>query len=77
MAVKKSAAQARSQGRRVSNSRAMEVLSRVGLCARGVIYVLVGLLAVQMGFGGDSGKEADRSGAVQTIGEQPFGRVLL
>ncbi|MEU7602556.1 DUF1206 domain-containing protein [Streptomyces sp. NPDC041003] len=61
----------------MSNSRAMEVLSRVGLCARGVIYVLVGLLAVQMGFGGDSGKEADRSGAVRTIGEQPFGRVLL
>ncbi|MFF4371533.1 DUF1206 domain-containing protein [Streptomyces sp. NPDC001594] len=55
----------------------MEVLSRVGLSARGVIYVLVGLLAVQMGFGGDSGKEADRSGAVRTIGEQPFGRVLL
>ncbi|MEU8436188.1 DUF1206 domain-containing protein [Streptomyces sp. NPDC029216] len=61
----------------MSNSRAVEVLSRVGLCARGVIYVLVGLLAVQMGFGGDSGKEADRSGAVRTIGEQPFGRVLL
>lgn len=39
---------ARSQGRRVSNSRAMEVLSRVGLSGRGVIYVLVGLLAVQM-----------------------------
>ncbi|WCD83858.1 hypothetical protein KPP03845_100177 [Streptomyces xanthophaeus] len=74
---KGSVSQARSQGRRVSNSRAMEVLSRVGLCARGVIYVLVGLLAVQMGFGGDSGKEADRSGAVRTIGEQPFGRVLL
>ncbi|MGW0697799.1 DUF1206 domain-containing protein [Streptomyces sp. NPDC002867] len=61
----------------MSNSRAMEVLSRVGLSARGVIYVLVGLLAVQMGFGGGSGKEADRSGAVRTIGEQPFGRVLL
>lgn len=78
MAIKKGAAQARSQGRRMSNSRAMEALSRVGLSARGVIYVLVGLLAVQMGFGGDSGgKEADRSGAVRTIGEQPFGRVLL
>ncbi|WP_328969408.1 DUF1206 domain-containing protein [Streptomyces sp. NBC_00239] len=72
-----SAAQAGSRGRRLSNSRVMEVLSRVGLCARGVIYVLVGALAVQMGFGGDSGKEADRSGAVRTIGEQPFGRALL
>ncbi|MEU8943722.1 DUF1206 domain-containing protein [Streptomyces goshikiensis] len=43
-----------------------------------MIYVLVGLLAVRIGFGGDSGgKEADRSGAVRAIGEQPFGRVLL
>ncbi|OEJ35382.1 hypothetical protein BGK67_01270 [Streptomyces subrutilus] len=55
----------------------MEVASRVGLCARGVIYVLVGLLAVRIGFGGGSGKEADRSGAVRTIGEQPYGQVLL
>lgn len=78
MATRKGgAAQARSQGRRMSNSRAMEVLSRVGLSARGVIYVLVGLLAVQMGIGGDSGKEADRSGAVRTIGEQPYGQALL
>ncbi|WP_308432962.1 DUF1206 domain-containing protein, partial [Streptomyces chryseus] len=61
----------------VADSRAMEVASRVGLCARGVIYVLVGLLAVRIGFGGGSGKEADRSGAVRTIGEQPYGQVLL
>ncbi|MGW0393478.1 DUF1206 domain-containing protein [Streptomyces sp. NPDC003042] len=61
----------------MADSHAMEAASRVGLCTRGVIYVLVGLLAVQIGFGGDSGKEADRSGAVSTIGEQPFGRVLL
>ncbi|WP_330294840.1 DUF1206 domain-containing protein [Streptomyces sp. NBC_00503] len=77
MSVKKGAAQAVSQGQRVADSRALEGMSRVGLSARGVIYVLVGLLAVQIGFGGHSGKEADRSGAVRTIGEQPFGRVLL
>ncbi|MFZ3494104.1 DUF1206 domain-containing protein [Streptomyces sp. 5.8] len=77
MAIKKGAAQAKAQGQRVADSRALEVMSRVGLSARGVIYVLVGLLAVQIGFGGSSGKEADRSGAVRTIGEQPFGRALL
>lgn len=77
MAIKKGAAQAKAQGQRVADSRVMEAMSRVGLSARGVIYVLVGLLAVQIGFGGSSGKEADRSGAVRTIGEQPFGRVLL
>ncbi|MFD4911113.1 DUF1206 domain-containing protein [Kitasatospora purpeofusca] len=78
MAVEKErAAQARSPGRRLADSRAMDIAARVGLCARGVIYVLVGVLAVQIGFGGGSGKEAERSGAIATIGEQPFGRVLL
>ncbi|MFD3697966.1 DUF1206 domain-containing protein [Streptomyces sp. NPDC058646] len=77
MATEKDAAQGKTPGQRVADSRAMEVASRVGLCARGVIYVLVGLLAVRIGFGGGSGKEADRSGAVRTIGEQPFGQVLL
>ncbi|MFF1778469.1 DUF1206 domain-containing protein [Streptomyces virginiae] len=78
MANEKDTTQAKTQGQRVADSRAMEVAARVGLCARGVIYVLVGLLAVRIGFGGDSGgKEADRSGAVRTIAEQPYGRVLL
>ncbi len=77
MATEKDAAQAKTRGQRVADSRPMEVASRVGLCARGVIYVLVGLLAVRIGFGGGSGKEADRSGAVRTIGEQPYGQVLL
>ncbi|MFD9357924.1 DUF1206 domain-containing protein [Streptomyces sp. NPDC060031] len=76
MAIEKDAGQPKTRGQRVADSRAMEVASRVGLCARGVIYVLVGLLAVRLGFGG-GGKEADRSGAVRTIGEQPYGRVLL
>jgi hypothetical protein len=50
---------------------------RTGFTARGVIYVLVGVLAVRIALGGSDGKEADRSGAVATIGEQPFGRVML
>ncbi|MFD3531667.1 DUF1206 domain-containing protein [Streptomyces sp. NPDC058664] len=78
MTIDRGGAQTKTQGQRVADSRAMEVASRVGLCARGVIYVLVGLLAVRIGFAGDSGgKEADRSGAVRTIGEQPYGQVLL
>ncbi|MEV8100658.1 DUF1206 domain-containing protein [Kitasatospora sp. NPDC085879] len=68
---------ARSQGRRLADSHAMSVVARVGLCARGAINVLVGVLAVRIGLGAGSGDEADRSGAVRTIGEQPFGRFLL
>ncbi len=64
--IEKGAAQASTPGQRVVDSRAIEVAARVGLCARGVIYVLVGLLAVRIGLGGGSGgKEADRSGAVR------------
>ncbi|GAB7183566.1 hypothetical protein ATKI12_3397 [Kitasatospora sp. Ki12] len=70
-------AQDKSQGQRLADSRAMDITARVGLGARGVIYVLVGVLAVQIGFGHKSGQQAERSGAVGTIGEQPFGRVLL
>ncbi|MFD8695456.1 DUF1206 domain-containing protein [Kitasatospora purpeofusca] len=72
-----SAAQAKSHGQRLADSRFMDITARVGLCARGVIYVLVGALAVQIGFGNKGGQQAERSGAVGTIGEQPFGRVLL
>ncbi|WP_328940871.1 DUF1206 domain-containing protein [Streptomyces sp. NBC_00250] len=72
-----SVAQPKSRGLCLADSRAVEVASRVGLCARGVIYVLVGILAVRIGLGSDSGQEADRSGAVGTLGEQPFGRMLL
>lgn len=78
MAIDRGTARARTQGQRVADSRAMEVAARFGLCARGVIYVLVGVLAVRIGFSGDSdGKEAGRSGAVRAIAEQPFGKVLL
>jgi hypothetical protein len=52
-------------------------LSRSGLAARGVIYILVGSLAVQIALGGSGGKEADRQGALQTVAQTPGGTVLL
>ncbi|MCP3754721.1 DUF1206 domain-containing protein [Streptomyces sp. TBY4] len=57
-------------------SRFREVTARCGLTTRGVLYVLVGVLAVRIAFGG-SGKEADRQGALQELGEKPFGVVLI
>ncbi|MEU7244541.1 DUF1206 domain-containing protein [Streptomyces sparsogenes] len=44
--------------------------------ARGVIYLLVGLLAVRVAFGGTA-RQADRGGAVAEIAERPFGEVML
>ncbi|MDR6978901.1 hypothetical protein J2X68_005635 [Streptomyces sp. 3330] len=50
--------------------------AKAGLTARGVIYLLVGLLALQIAFG-DGHQQADRQGALAEISEKPFGAVLL
>ena len=55
---------------------AMEGAARAGFTARGVIYLLVGLLALQIAFG-DSGKQADQGGALEEVAQKPFGAVLL
>ncbi|MEU9958753.1 DUF1206 domain-containing protein [Streptomyces sp. NPDC050982] len=55
---------------------AIEGAARAGFTARGVIYLLVGLLALQIAFGG-SGKQADQGGALQEVAEKPFGKVVL
>lgn len=70
-------ASVRATGNRVSSSSAFRMLGRAGLTARGVIYILVGALAVQIAFGGGGGKEADRQGALQTVAKTPGGTVLL
>ncbi|WP_405533676.1 DUF1206 domain-containing protein [Streptomyces avidinii] len=56
---------------------AREVTARCGLLARGVLYVLVGMLALRLAFGDAGGKEADRQGALQELAGQPFGSVLV
>ena len=61
----------------VSTSSAFRALGRAGLVARGVIYILVGALAVQIAVGKSSGKQADRQGALQTVAQTPGGTVLL
>lgn len=54
----------------------IEQIARFGYAAKGVVYFIVGLLAMQVGFGIGS-KTTDTSGALQTIVTQPFGNFLL
>ena len=51
-------------------------LARAGFVARGLIYCLIGALALEVAFGKRSSLE-DQQGALQTIAQQPFGRFLL
>ncbi|MGN9842101.1 DUF1206 domain-containing protein [Nonomuraea sp. H19] len=62
--------------RRAARSRAVEVVTRVGLACRGVLYALIGVVAVQIGLG-DGSQEADKAGAIATVAGLPFGAVLL
>jgi hypothetical protein len=54
----------------------LEGLARAGYAARGVIYGLVGLLAIRHAEGVGN-QSASQRGALRTIAHQPFGRVLL
>ena len=63
-------------GGSAANSETVGWFGRVGLATSGVIYLLIGVLAVRIAFGfGD--EQADQKGAIETIGRQPFGKVLL
>ncbi|WP_030206576.1 DUF1206 domain-containing protein [Streptomyces sp. NRRL S-87] len=55
---------------------AVGVAAGCGLVTRGVLYLLVGLLAVQIAFG-DTGEQADRTGALAELAGRPCGRVLV
>jgi hypothetical protein len=61
---------------RQRNSAWMAWLARAGLSARGVMYVLIGIIAVQIALTG-SRQQADRTGAVRLVAHTPFGSVLL
>jgi Domain of Unknown Function (DUF1206) len=66
----------RGAGDSAARSRAFEWLARSGFVARGLIYGIVGILAVKLALG-VGGKTTDQQGALQTIAQQPFGRLLL
>ncbi len=55
----------------------MEKLARFGYVAKGVVYTLVGVLAVLAAFNAGGGQTTSTSGVLHTIASQPFGTVLL
>ncbi|WP_299534368.1 DUF1206 domain-containing protein [uncultured Streptomyces sp.] len=65
------------QARRAANSKAVEMGARAGFVARGILYFLIGLLALQIAFSDSGGKQADRGGALAEVASKPFGEVVL
>lgn len=58
------------------NNPALEWLAKIGTAVYGLMYVVVGWLAVQVAVGESAGK-ASGSGAFREMAQQPFGEVML
>jgi Domain of Unknown Function (DUF1206) len=63
-------------GEEVARRREFEWLARAGLVARGVVYGIVGILALKLAVG-SGGKATTQRGALMTIAHEPFGQALL
>jgi hypothetical protein len=54
----------------------MHALARAGLAARGIIYLLIGWVAILVSLGRSS-RQADQQGALQLLAGKPYGLVSL
>lgn len=68
---------ANQEARHVASNHWMTVLARFGYAARGIVYLVIGVLAVELAVGVGGGSATDQRGALQRISEQPFGKFLL
>lgn len=59
-----------------ADSTWLQRLARAGLVARGLLYVVVAILATQVAAGHNEVRP-DKQGALQAVVRQPFGRVLV
>lgn len=64
------------KGKILAFNSIVENMTRIGYGARGLIYGIIGLLAIMVAFGA-SGSLQDQQGAIASIGQQLFGRILL
>ncbi len=61
---------------RAAGSTWLERLARAGLVARGLLYMVVALLALQVARGHNDTR-ADKQGALHTVVHEPMGKVLV
>jgi hypothetical protein len=67
--------EAKQAAREAEDSTAVEWLARLGLVCRGLIWLIIGALGVQVALGEND--RVDKNGALHAIAEKPLGEVLL
>jgi Domain of Unknown Function (DUF1206) len=70
-----STAQAKTAARDLEDSDAVHALARLGLGARSVVWLVIGLLLLSVALGGS--EQTDQGGAMRAVADQPFGTALL
>lgn len=66
----------RTTARRAAGSGPVILLGRAGFLARGIMYIVLGWIALQVAFG-QQGQQADRTGVLHKLSSTPFGAVAL
>jgi hypothetical protein len=54
-----------------------QVLVSVGLVSYGIVHLVLAWISARVALGGGGGEQASSTGALQELGQQPFGLVLL
>lgn len=67
---------AKQEGDKLAGAKPLGWLARVGLVARGAVYLVIGVLAIKLALG-EGGKAANQQDALKTIAAQSFGKTLL
>jgi Domain of Unknown Function (DUF1206) len=75
-AARRGTVRTRRTARRAADSPFLGWLARIGLAARGTMYILIGIIAVEIATG-NSSQQADRTGAVRLVAKTPFGSAIL
>jgi len=65
-----------SGSRSAGGSGALNMLARLAFVARGIAYIVIGVIALMLAFG-VARHEPDRAGAIEAIATKPFGYLLL
>ena len=74
--VNRNAHRAENTAQNAATSTWMTGLARFGYAVKGIVYLIIGGLALKLAIG-HGGAATDQRGALQTIYEQPFGKFLL